>query len=412
MFRALYSFGIRAFGLGLWAASFFSEKAKKRSKGGRLSYKNLHKKLGADSILWFHAASLGEAEMALPIIQNLKQEFPANKTLLTFFSPSGIDHFKPNPAVDFVDYLPLDTPQNARKFLDAGNFQLAFFIKYEIWPNFFTETLRRKIPLVLAPAVFRDTHFYFKKPARHFFLPLLKKLDGILVQDQYSLQLLQKEGFKNVERVGDSRFDRVAQNRKAEFSDAVLETFTDKQTVLIGGSTWPPGEGILQKIAIEFSSLKIIIAPHDVSEKHLQGIERQLAGKTFRHSAPPADFIERQICLIDGVGKLSKMYRYGDFAYIGGGFGAGLHNALEAVAYGLPIFFGPRHQHFIETKEMMRLGFAHAVSNSADAKTLVKEWIENSDILENQSRAALQFIENQSGATQRIVHFCRALLHR
>ncbi len=412
MYQQLYNLGIRSYGASIKIAQYFNAKAKSWVTGRKGLYRKLKETINqADEILWFHAASLGEAEQGVPIMQQLKKEFPQKKILLTFFSPSGMEHFKNNGLADYIFYLPLDTKANAKKFLNAVNPELAFFIKYEIWPNFFKQIQNRDIPLIIAPAIFRADQFYFKAPHKSFFLPILKEVNRILVQDENSKNVLTENGISNVDVCGDSRFDRVKQNVAAPFENDVLEQFSKNQKVLIGGSTWTQGEIILKEVLDQNPELKIILAPHNIRPENIQRILK-LFGEShaFAYSKAPTNLQDYRVCIIDNIGLLSRLYRFGQMAYIGGAFGKGIHNSLEAAAYGFPLFFGPNHTSFIEPAEMMAEGFAFEIKTSADLQKALKPLLEDGHRLKQLQSKALQYVDGKAGAVDMIVGEVKALL--
>jgi 3-deoxy-D-manno-octulosonic-acid transferase len=413
MYQQLYNVGIRSYGLSIRLAQYFNAKAKSWVAGREGIYRNLKTSITkGDSILWFHAASLGEAEQGVPVMQQLKREFPDKKILLTFFSPSGMDHFKNNGLADYIFYLPLDTKANAKRFLDAVKPELAFFIKYEIWPNFFKQIQKRNIPLIIAPAIFRADQFYFKAPHRSFFLPILQKVNSILVQDENSKKVLNENGVTHVQVCGDSRFDRVKQNVATPFENVVLEEFSKGQKVLIGGSTWSPGETILKEVLEQNPELKMILAPHDIRPENIQRILKLFGKDAFAYSKPPGNFTNYRVCIIDNIGLLSRLYRFGQMAYIGGAFGKGIHNSLEAAAYGLPLFFGPNHTAFIEPAEMIAEGFAFEINRAADLQTFLKPLLESETQLNKLRAKALDYVDRKAGAVEMIAGEVRALLKK
>ncbi len=411
MYQLFYNLAIRSYGKGIRLASLFNKKASEWHRGRVDLFERLQAELsGVEKIIWFHAASLGEAEQGLPIMRRLREIKPDHKLLLTFFSPSGMNHFTHKEVADYLHYLPLDTPANARQFLDIVKPELAFFIKYEIWPNCFKEIQQRKIPLIIAPAIFRPDQFYFKSLHRDYFLPILQEVDEILVQNQASKDLLAEHAISSTV-VGDSRFERVLENSQAPFVDPVLEEFSHNATVLIGGSTWEPGEKILKEILSLNPSLKIIIAPHDISSANIERVEK-LFGKevAFRYSRATTGSSEKRVCIIDNIGKLSRLYRYGDVAYIGGAFGKGIHNSLEAVAYGLPVFFGPNHQNFIEPRAMIEAGFAFEISKVEDMQAQLEPMLQQAELLQQRSALARAYIEAGSGSVEKILAHLRPYL--
>lgn len=411
MYHRLYNLGIRSYGLGLRIASLFNDKARDWAKGRQHLFSEIRNSISpGDAILWFHAASLGEAEQGLPVMQRLKKEFPQKKILLSFFSPSGMNHFKHKEVADYIFYLPLDTPGNARQFLDAVKPELAFFIKYEIWPNFFRETQKRDIPLVIAPAVFRPGQFYFKKPHSSFFLPLLRKAGSIMVQDERSQRLLSEHSVTS-KVVGDSRFDRVMQNTRTAFEDETLEKFSSGSFTIIGGSSWEPEEKILKEVLQQNPEVSLVLAPHDIKKENIDRLVKLFGKDSFRYSAKPTEPGKYRVCIIDNIGMLSRLYRFGQVALIGGAFGKGIHNSLEAVAYGLPVFFGPKHQNFIEPAEMLKRGFAFEIQSATGMQEQLKLMISDRDYLQELSAKAKAYVEEKAGSVEKITLEVEKLLY-
>ncbi|AEV32661.1 3-deoxy-D-manno-octulosonic-acid transferase [Owenweeksia hongkongensis DSM 17368] len=411
MYLNFYNWAMHLFGASLGLVGKFNDKLKAGYEGRKNLFPRLEKALdGETKIIWFHAASLGEAEQAVPILEAVRKEYNQHKILLTFFSPSGMDHFKRKDLADFVFYLPLDTKSNARKFLDIVKPGLAFFVKYEIWPNFFREVKHRGIPLIIAPAVFLPDFFYFKNPHKKHFIPLLKGADQILVQDENSQKLLAEHGVKS-NICGDSRFDRVLQNAATPFEDKILHDFTQNATTLIGGSTWQKGEEILAEVLKANPDLKMIIAPHNIKEENIKRVSDLFKPYgAFRYSQAGHQTTESRVCIIDNIGLLSRLYRYGDMAYIGGAFGKGIHNSLEAAAYGLPLFFGPNHQTFIEPQLMLKEGFATEIKGANDLQKVLNPMLKDKTHLKILQQQARTFVEQNSGSVDKVMLSFNTLL--
>lgn len=401
----LYSFSLFTYAFIIRLVSPFNSKANKWVKGRKNWRKDLKFKIGdSKNIIWVHAASLGEAEQALPIIEKLKARDAESKILLSFFSPSGYENFKGHPAVDFCCYLPIDSPSNARDFVELLNPKLAIFIKYEIWVHYFKMLSKSKVPFFLTSALFREDQFYFKKPYRQFFLPVLQKVNHIMVQNESSLKLLKKNGLEKVSICGETRIDRVLKLRELEFSDAVLESFTSEKPILITGSTWPIEEAMIKEFLSKHPSLKIILAPHDISESHISAIQELFSSFKLSLYSHGANCSDSQVLVIDNIGLLSRIYRYADIAFIGGGFGKGLHSTIEASVYGLPVIFGPLHQSFIEPSEMKSLGAGFEVENGEAFEEILSTLIENPEQLKKASEAAYNFVKSKSGAVDHILN--------
>ena len=413
MYHLLYNLGIWGYRQAIALAGPFNAKARSWVKGRKNSWQKLEGEINRSiPLVWVHAASLGEAEQAVPIMKGIRENYPSHRILLSFFSPSGMENFNRPDLTDHVCYLPIDTPGNASRFIDLIKPKLALFIKYEIWANYFLELQKRDIPVMIAPAVFRPDQFYFKKPHSNFFLPVLRDTKAILTQDEDSVELLNANGIRNCKKVGDSRFERVKLNAREDFNDSTLEAFSKNASVLICGSTWSPDEDLLIALARELPDLKMIIAPHDISSGNIRRVQRSFGeDKCFLYSQPPGDAAKHRYVIIDNIGMLSKIYRLGQIAYIGGGFGSGIHNSLEAVVYGMPVFFGPKHTNFIEPSAMIKRGFGHEIRSSEDLITGVKNLLKNPNQLKSQAQHALNYIEEGTGATDRILQEIKRLLN-
>lgn len=408
--KFLYSLSVISYSLIIRIVSPFNAKAKKWVEGRKNWRKNLQTLIGDhENIIWVHAASLGEAEQGLPIIEKLKETDPECKILLSFFSPSGFENFKGHSAVDFCCYLPIDSPSNSRDFIEIVNPKLAVFIKYEIWVHYFKMLSQKNIPFFLTSALFREGQFYFKKPYSRFFLPILQMVNHIMVQNESSLQILQKNGLKNASICGETRIDRVLKLRELKFSDTVLENFTIEKPVLIAGSSWPIEESMIKEYLTNHPSLKVILAPHDISESHISYIQELYSG--FEISLYSENKTKNsQILVIDNIGLLSRIYRFADIAFIGGGFGKGLHSTIEASVYGLPVLFGPKHQSFIEPSEMKKLGAGFEVKDQETFIKILSQLLENPEQLKEASEAAYQFVKSKSGAVDHILNKIKAFL--
>jgi 3-deoxy-D-manno-octulosonic-acid transferase len=412
MYRWLYNLGIWGYKQAISFAAAFNQKAKAWIGGRRNIWDKLNQEIDtSEPLIWLHAASLGEAEQGVPIMQELKQRYPKHRILLSFFSPSGMQNFNQPQLTDYVCYLPADLPGNAKRFIDLVRPNLAIFIKYEIWANYFLALQEQNIPVMIAPAIFRPDHFYFRKPHSHFFVPILKRVAAILTQDDRSVEILKTHGVNNCKKVGDSRFERVKLNAGEEFSDPILEGFSKDTLVMVCGSTWAPDEEILIALATAVPQLKMILAPHDISPQNVKRVQRSFGKQnTFIYSQPPAEYVNQRFVVIDNIGMLSKLYRLGHIAYIGGAFGQGIHNSLEAVVYGMPVFFGPRHLNFIEPSAMLQRGFGHEVGSAEDLISGVKNLMNNPDQMEHQAQSALSYINEGTGATNKIMGEIQKLL--
>ena len=373
------------------------------------TYKILESEINtANKYVWFHVASLGEYEQALPMIEIIKKDKPNYKVLLTFFSPSGYEVQKNNNLVDIVCYLPFDTKKNVKRFIDLAQPDIAIFVKYEFWYNFIHELYQREIPVYLISAVFRPNQLFFK-PWGNVFKKILHYYTQLFVQDNKSEQLLKKHGINNVTVMGDTRMDRVINIKENALDLPIVERFAssnNKQSVLVAGSSWPEDESFLINYFNKHAYLKLIIAPHLIDEDHLKEIESKLRRSNIRYSQidTSAETILNYDCLIiDNFGLLSSIYRYGQIAYIGGGFGAGIHNLPEAAVYGIPVIFGPNYKKFIEAKELLKSGGGFTISNEEELNRTLKNFVTSPEDLESAGKAAANHIYKSAGATQRIL---------
>lgn len=363
-------------------------------------------------LVWIHCASLGEFEQGRPIIERLRKEFTDYKILLTFFSPSGYEVRKNYPGADYVFYLPFDTPNNARKWVEVTRPSLAIFVKYEFWYNYSEELRKANIPLISASAIFREDQVFFRNigsPMRS----VLRNFSHFFVQNQTSAKLLQSIGINNVTVAGDTRFDRVYEITSSKERILVAEQFKGDEKVMVAGSCWAEDMEVLAAFITE-TPIKFIIAPHEISETFLSEIERSIVGKTVRFSkaSNEAELESAKVLLIDNVGMLSKLYRYGEFAYVGGAFGKGLHNILEAACYGIPVFFGNKnYQKFNEARELIMLGGAFEVNDFADLRGKY-EMVNTPENFMLACEVTRNYVLNNLGATDKVVQYCRTVLNK
>lgn len=399
--KSLYLIGIKSYALIVQILSPFNPKAKSWIKGRENWRSRLrqNRDLIKDSI-WIHAASLGELEQAIPLIKKIKAENPSEKIFLSFFSPSGYENFRHHDLVDYYDYLPIDSPINAKDFIGICQPKIALFIKYEIWPFYLKELQKKSIPQIIAPALFRANQIYFKPLSRDFFLPILKKISSILVQDQDSFDLLNSKGFKNIGICGESRFDRVVDLAKQDYSNHIVEEFASDSFVVIGGSTWPKDEYILKEMLVANPDIKLIIAPHEVDSDNTHRITQEFKEFGAVLLSVGRVIAANQVLIIDNIGQLSKIYRFANLAFIGGGFGQGLHSTLEAAVYGMPIFFGPNHKKFKEPQAMINAGFAFEIDDDEFAKKKLDLLLNDKDKLTELSNKAREYVNSYSGATE------------
>jgi 3-deoxy-D-manno-octulosonic-acid transferase len=395
----LYTFGIRIYGCILWIAQFFNPKAKSWIQG-RKDFWNQLPKIENQTVYWFHCASLGEFDQGLPLMNQLKSENPSIYILVTFFSPSGFENYqKRNHSADFVCYLPLDTKSNARKFIQHFKPQKVFFIKYEFWTNYILEAKKINAKVYSISALLRADHRFFKWYGNQF-RTTLRQIDYFFVQNQTSLDLLKSIDINQAILSGDTRFDRVIENKENVQKDPVLEEFLIGKKAFVIGSSWPEDEDLLKNLVLKIQ-FPTIIAPHDISENHLLQIEKKFGKSIIRYSKWQSDSSEK-IILIDSIGKLANAYSYGRLAYVGGGFSGSLHNILEPAVFGLPIIFGPKHKRFPEAQTFIGAGIAFSVSNENELQSAFDQILENEIELKTKTG---ELVLASKGATRKIIDF-------
>lgn len=405
----LYNFAIHLYALVVRLISPFHAKAKKMIVGHKQTYAILKKKIDPKvSYIWFHAASLGEFEQGRPIMEEIKRKHPDYKIILTFFSPSGYEIRKDYPLADIVCYLPFDKKRNVKKFIKLAQPKIAVFIKYEFWYNFVNRLHKRNIPIYMVSAIFRPSQIFFKwygGPMRK----MLRLYTCICVQDNNSVELLKDIGVSNVQLCGDTRFDRVVDIQNQAKQLDVVEVFARKaksenEKIFIAGSSWPKDEDLFIPYFNITADLKLIIAPHETDEAHLKYIESNLQRPHIRYSKATVDNIADYDCIIiDSFGLLSSIYRYGQIAYIGGGFGVGIHNLLEAAVYSVPVIFGPNFKKFREAQQLIELGGGYSVSDYHSFRGLMDEFLQYNQILESAGINAGQYVHANGGVVKRVM---------
>ena len=361
--RFLYNIGIYLYQLAIFIASFFNTKAKKLRIGQAEAFIVLKQKIDPNTrYVWFHAASLGEFEQGRPVIEQLKKEKPDTKILLTFFSPSGYEIRKNYALADIVSYLPLDTASSAKRFVEMLNPSKAIFIKYEFWPNYLQALKAAEIPVYSISAIFRPGQIFFRWYGQ-WYKTLLQGIDHIFVQDKASLDLLKTNGIENVTVAGDTRFDRVADLAAQAKNIPLVEAFVkDADKVIVAGSSWPKDEELLVRYLQLHPDVKMILVPHEIHAAHITGISKLLDGNFVRYTEATETNVQTTNCLVvDTIGLLSSIYRYGHVAYIGGGFGVGIHNTLEAAVWNVPVVFGPMYEKFREARDLIAIGGAFSI---------------------------------------------------
>ncbi|MEA1896623.1 MAG: glycosyltransferase N-terminal domain-containing protein [Bacteroidota bacterium] len=406
MFRTFYNFAIILYGFGITIASLFNDKAKLWKNGRKGQWAVIESGfLHKDHVVWFHCASLGEFEQGRPVIEEYKKRNPECSVLLTFFSPSGYEVRKNYEHAEKVFYLPLDTRKNVRQFLELVQPKLVVFVKYEFWYNYLHELHLKGIPVFLISANFREDQWFFKFSGKAF-MKMLSFFTHLFVQNERSAMILKKHGILNCTVSGDTRFDRVDQIQRQSKKLKIIEEFKNDQTLIVAGSTWREDEEILIKYINEQKpGLKWILAPHEIDETHIQFIFNRLSRPGIRYSeCNHAEIKNFDILVIDNIGLLSSLYGYGEIAYVGGGFGAGIHNVLEPAGYGIPIIFGPAYRKFQEAIDLVELGGGISIKSYEDFVNRVTALLGSSESLINTGVISGDYVQNNKGATQAIVH--------
>lgn len=401
-----YSLALYLYVLAIILVSPFHKKARLIVKGQWQTFRILKKKIRDDEkYVWFHAASLGEFEQGRPLMERLRREHPEYKILLTFFSPSGYEVRKNYEGADVICYLPFDTPGNVMSFLRLAHPCMAFFIKYEFWNNYLHACHFKNIPVYSVSSIFRENQVFFRwygKAYGH----VLKCITHFFVQNEFSRELLLRKGFSNVTVVGDTRFDRVLDIAKQAKELPIVEQFKQGSRLLVAGSSWGPDEDLIIPYFNEHPELKLIIAPHVIKESHLKEIEGKLQRPSVRYTQVSEENITKADCLIiDCFGLLSSIYRYGEIAYVGGGFGVGIHNVPEAAVYGVPVMFGPKNRKFREAQALLQLGGSFEIIDEASFKETLDRLLTDEDFLKARGRLAGEYISGNSGASDLIYNF-------
>lgn len=406
----MYNVIIYLIQFGVAVASLFSEKVRKMWKGECASFGVLRDKLEPDAqYIWFHAASLGEFEQGRPLMEQIRREHPQYKILLTFFSPSGYEVRKNYAGADIICYLPIDTIGNARKFLRTVRPVMAFFIKYEFWYNYLHVLKHRQIPIYSVSSIFRKDQVFFKWYGRHYG-KVLNCFTRFFVQNEESRRLLATIGIHDVDVVGDTRFDRVLQIKEAAKQLPIVESFVQgtadgkRAKVFVAGSSWLPDEEIFIPFFNKHKDWKLIIAPHVIGEDHLKQIDQLLDRKTVRYTqATEATASEADCLLIDCFGLLSSVYHYGDISYVGGGFGVGIHNVLEAAVWDMPVIFGPNNERFREAQGLKKAQGGFDIASAEDFERIMLRLMTDASYLHDCGQHAGQFVEGMTGATPKIL---------
>ncbi len=426
--KIIYNIAIKLYYLLTGIVGLFNPKAKLFHQGQKGLLKRIEESVkgSGSQIIWVHCSSVGEFEQARPIIEWYKREKPEYKILLTFFSPSGYQLRKNYPLADWVFYMPVDTTSNARKFIGIVKPVKAIFIKYEFWYNYLIELKRNNVETYIVAAIFRPTQHFFKWYGG-FFRRMLSCYTRFFVQDRNSAELLAGIGVtENVMICGDTRFDRVHKITESSKGFPVIESFSQNGFTIVAGSSWGPDEELLAGVLKNFPRTRVVIAPHEIGTERIASVENTFVSNGFKvvkfsqfgelcggvkgcdgESVLPQEAVqslkEANVLIIDCIGILSSLYKYGKVAYIGGGFGVGIHNILEAATYGCPVLFGPNYKKFKEAVDLVGLGGAVSVRNQGELYTIVKTFVNVAKVLDEKGSLCTAYVKSNLGATEKIV---------
>lgn len=409
MMKAVYNLFLLLYPVGARLLSVKNEKARRWLEGRKHIFDQLAGKISNDKpIIWVHCSSLGEFEQGKPLIEQLPQQFPGTRILLTFFSPSGYEVQKNYDGADWVFYLPLDSRYNAARFFDTVNPSLVIFIKYDFWYYYITEARRRNIPFILASGIFRSSQPFFKWYG-DFHRQMLRSFSYLFVQDQNSVELLRSIGIENAVATGDTRFDRVLAIAKESQSLPLIEAFCGSRTVIVAGSTWTEDDKELVHFANTNPHMRFVIAPHDVGKDRVEECLR-LYNNAITLSSLNAGTVPPQanpnVLVVDSIGLLSRLYRYASIAFVGGGFGAdGVHNVLEAAVYGKPVLFGPVYDKYIEAIQLVKAGGGFPVATALELENEMNRLLDDEFLYKQACRASAEFVAAHAGATEKIIAY-------
>lgn len=403
----LYSISIWLYSLLIKLAAPFNLKASQINNGRKQVFDSLKTRIRHDRpIVWVHCASLGEFEQGRPLIEAIRKQYPEYQIFLTFFSPSGYEIRKNYDLADYIYYLPADTKRNAQKLIGLVRPEIVFFVKYEFWFHYTSELKNRNIPLYIVSAIFRENQLFFKNSFwGKWYKKMLYHFEHFFVQDDQSVQLLHQIGIRNVTKAGDTRFDRVAEIARNGKTIALVEKFKAGSQLVVAGSTWKPDEEILVRYILSHPETKFIIAPHETKKVNVERLISLLKSPHICYSEATEDTVmNKQVLIVDTIGLLSAIYKYADLAYIGGGFGVGIHNTLEAAIFGMPIVFGPNYLKFNEATTMVRLGVAFPVSDYSALHSVLELLLSDAEKRESISAECITFTKQNIGATQIILN--------
>ncbi len=409
--KIIYQIGIALYTLLIRIAANFNPKAKLWLAGRKNIFEGIALSLAEnEKRIWFHYASLGEFEQGRPVQEAIRAQYTDHKIVMTFFSPSGYETKKTHTAADYVFYLPMDGAQRSKQFIELINPTQAYFTKYEFWYFYFQYLAQKKIPLFLISGIFRKDQIFFKWYGG-FFRQILTQVRFFFVQNESSKNLLNNIGIDQVLVTGDTRFDRVAANAAKQHENTIIEQFIKGNDIILGGSTWSPDEKIIASL-LNKSNFKFIIAPHEIKESRLQEIEATFNHACIRYSqANEISISAAKVLIIDNIGMLSSLYQYAGIAYIGGGFGVGIHNTLEATAFGKPVIFGPNYHKFEEAKQLIAIGAASSIHNAESFINAIDQLYLNETNYFAACEKSRQFIASGKGASEKIIAKINALLN-
>ena len=404
----MYNFVIYIYLFAVKLVSLFNPKVKLMVKGHSEVFDILKSKIEKDKkYIWFHAASLGEFEQGRPLMERIRRQYPEYKILLTFFSPSGYEVRKNYQEADVICYLPFDTPRNARRFVKLANPCMAFFIKYEFWQNYLKNLQKHHVPTYSVSSIFRKNQVFFRWYGGKYF-KVLTRFTHLFVQNEVSKELLATLNIRNVDVVGDTRFDRVIEIFEQAKQLPLVEQFKKNSMVMVAGSSWQPDEDIFIRYFNEHPEMKLIIAPHVIGESHLTEIIGKLKRPYVRYTQATPENVEQADCLIiDCFGLLSSIYRYGEIAYVGGGFGVGIHNVLEAAVYGIPVLFGPNNLRFQEARQLLETKGCFEIHNYEEFKEKMDRLMTDAPYLEKCGKLSGDYVKQHAGASDKVMKAVR-----
>jgi len=405
--NALYNISILFYSILIRLVAPFNIKANQISKGRKQTFVDLQAKIKHNRpIVWVHCASLGEFEQGRPIIEAIHKQHPRYQILLTFFSPSGYEIRKNYDVADYICYLPADTKKNAEKLIELVRPEIVFFVKYEFWFYYIHELKKRNIPLYLVSAIFRENQLFFKNsPWGKWYRKMLFSFEQFFVQDDQSVKLLHGVGIKNVTKAGDTRFDRVAEIARNGKNIPLVEKLKGNSLLVVAGSTWKPDEELLVQYIHSHPETKFIIAPHETKKANIERLISLLKTPVICYTeATEESVMNKQVLIVDTIGILSSIYKYADLSYIGGGFGVGIHNTLEAAIFGMPIVFGPNYLKFKEATTMVDLCIAFPVNDSSSLNTILDHLLSDNEKRNSIAGQCAHFTNQNLGATQIILN--------